>query len=349
MKWEPTSSSEDLIDDVEFVTDVFYERGYTDGLPIIPPTSDRVESMLSGTSLRPGESVGRIPPENGEATIEKLAINAVMAGCTPEYLPIVIASVDAMLRPEFDLAGIQPTTNPLTPLVIVNGPVRHRLHLNGATGAMGPGWRANATIGRAIRLVLINIGGARPGEVDRCTQGFTGKYTLCVAENEEESPWVPLHVERGYEPADSVVTVVAVNSSTNIHDSSDDWKDVLKTMHGSLPSTGTANVIDPKATPVLALNPLHANMLHRAGFDKTRLRSDLISKTLLPPDALSKRREHLRRSEGEHFFLVNGGIPLVNDEANLLLVVLGGMQGGHSVFLSNGHYGHAISTKIDDG
>lgn len=339
------SSTEDLDDDAEVVSALFHERGYTDGLPVIPPTRDRVERMLAAVARAPEDSIGSVPPINGPATIEKLAINAVLAGCRPEYFPILITAFELMLHPEFDLAGLQPTTNPLTPLLIVNGPIRTRIGLNSSTGVMGPGWQANATIGRAVRLALINVGGARPGEVDKCTQGFVGKYSLCVGENEEDSPWDPLHVDLGFSAQDDVLTVVGVNAAINIHDSSDDWRDLDKTLRGSLPSLGTPNVVDPDATPVLALNPLHAQILRDGGFDKARLKEHLVQNTTLAADALSARREHLRRAESGDY-LVDGRIPIVNDPAALIVLVTGGMQGGHSCFLPNGHYGHARSAVI---
>jgi hypothetical protein len=340
------STVEDLEDDVEVVSRLFHERGYTDGLPVVPPTRERVERMLGGTVRDAQESLGSMPPGSGQVTIEKVAVNAVMAGCRPEYLPVLLTAFELMLEPGFSLGGMQPTTNPLTPMLVVNGPVRQRIGLNCGTGVMGPGWQANATIGRAVRLALINIGGARPGEVDKCTQGFVGKYGLCVGENEEDSPWSPLHVERGFDAGQDVVTVVGVNAAINIHDSSDDWHDVVTTFCGSLPSLGTPNVVDPRATPVLALNPLHAQILDAGGLGKHELKRCLVAGTTLPADALSKRRAHLRRAEGEEHYLVDGRIPLVNDPENLLIIVTGGMQGGHSCFLPAGHYGVAASGEL---
>lgn len=339
------ASVEELDDDAELVSALFHERGYTDGLPVIPPTRDRVERMLAAVARSPDESVGAVPPVNGAATLEKLAINAVMAGCRPQYFPILITAFELMLEPAFDLAGLQPTTNPLTPMLIINGPIRNRIGLNSSTGVMGPGWQANATIGRAVRLALINLGGAQPGEVDKCTQGFVGKYSLCVGENEEDTPWVPLHVELGFAAEQDVLTVVGVNAAINIHDSSDDWRDLDKTLRGSLPSLGTPNIVDPDATPVLALNPLHAQILRDGGFDKRGLKKHLVEGTTLAADALSHRREHLRRSEAGDY-LVDGRIPIVNDPDDLIVLVTGGMQGGHSCFLPNGHYGHARSAVI---
>jgi hypothetical protein len=341
-----TSTVRQMDDDALAISEWFCEQGYSDGLPVVPPTRERVERMLGGTARDPADVLGDVPPQNGPATVEKLAINAVMAGCRPEYLPVILTAFELMLVPSFDLAGIQPTTNPLTPMLIVNGPIRRRIGLHGGTGCMGPGWQANATIGRAIRLALLNVGGARPGQVDQCTQGFVGKYTLCIAENEEESPWESFSVDRGFAEGEDVLTVVGVNSSQNIHDSSGDWKDVIHTFLGSLPSIGTANVVDPFSTPVFALNPLHAKILSDAGYSRQSLRELLISQATLPANALSARRSHLRHEEGEEHYLVDGSIPLTNESRNLLLPVAGGMQGGHSCFLSNGHYGHATSRVI---
>jgi hypothetical protein len=342
------STRELLEDDAEQVSSFLYERGYTDGLPVIPPTETRVERMLAATRRDPGESLGVVPPANGQATVEKIAINAVMAGCRPEYLPVVLAALEAVLTHDFDLAALQTTTNPLTPLIVVNGPIRRRVELNCGGGVMGPGWQANATIGRALRLLLLNLGGAVADHVDKCTQGFAGKYTLCIGENEEESPWPPFHVTRGLDAAADTVTVVGVNASVNIHDSSGDWEDVLKTITGSLATPGTADVVDPFSTPVLLLNPNHARLLDSGGYDRERLAEHLFQHARLPADGLSRRRELLRRQHGDELFSIDGSVPFLNDPGRLLVVVAGGIQGGHSCYLPNGHYGHAVTVPIAD-
>jgi hypothetical protein len=244
---------------------------------------------------------------------------------------------------------MQSTTNPLTPMLILNGPIRARLNLNCGAGVMGPGWQANATIGRAIRLILLNVGGAAPGDVDKCTQGFVGKYGMCIGENEEESPWRPLHVRRGFSAGDSVVTVVGVNSSTNIHDSSDRWEDLLKTLTASLISPGTANVVDPHSTPVIAFNPLHASILSDAGYTPEKLQEHIFRKCRIDPDELSGRRTVLRRGEhGIEVFAVDGQIPFTNKAEQIMIVVTGSMAGGHSCYLPNGHFGYAASKAIPD-
>ena len=187
--------------------ELFFERGWTDGLAIVPPTQDLVEAMIRASGREPQEEIGEIPPVQGIATIEKLAINSVMAGCRSEYFPIVIAAVEAMLVPEHNLNGVQTTTHCCVPLVIVNGPIATQLKFNASDGVFGNGFRANGTVGRAIRLILWNLGGNVPGEVDKSTQAHPGKWSFCIAEKEDASPWSPFHVERGIETGKNAVTV----------------------------------------------------------------------------------------------------------------------------------------------
>lgn len=197
------------------VNELFYERGWTDGLPIIPPTEARVEAMLRGTDLSPEAVVDLIEPMKGQATIAKIAANAVMAGCRPEYMPILIAAVQVLADPRFDLLGVSTTTNPDTPLMIVNGPIAKRLKMNSGTNALGRGWQANATIGRAMHLIINNIGGSRPGITDMSCLGHPGEFAMCLAENEEKNPWTPLHVDLGYPKDANVVTVVPTEGMQN--------------------------------------------------------------------------------------------------------------------------------------
>ena len=171
----------------------FINQGWSDGLPMLAPTPAAVSAMVAAGGLETNAVIGVIPPLNGIATVEKIAANAVMAGCLPEYFPLLIAALRGVLRPEFNLDGVQTTTGNVAPLTIVNGPCRNSLQINYGSNALGQGWRANATIGRALRLVLCNIGGAAPGIFDKSTLGQPAKYTFCIAENEEENPWEPLH------------------------------------------------------------------------------------------------------------------------------------------------------------
>ena len=194
------------------------QQGLADGLPVVPPTEERVARMLAGTSRQPGDVVADVPPNLAPATVEKVAINAVMAGCKPEYLPVVIAAVEAACTDAFNLHGVLATTYFVGPLVVVNGPVRHEIGLNCGRNVFGQGTRANATIGRALQLVVRNVGGGRPGEVDMSTLGQPGKFGACIGELEELSCWEPLHVERGFDRDQSTVTVFAAEAPRAIRD-----------------------------------------------------------------------------------------------------------------------------------
>ena len=196
----------------------WFDRGVTDGLPVIPPSRARVDAMLAATERPRDELVAQVPPNFGRATVEKLAVNAVMAGCRPEYFPVVLAVVEAACDPVFNLHGQSGTTNAASPLIIINGPIRQALEVNCAAGVFGPGYRANATIGRALRLVMINLGGTRAGQISMSTMGHPGRYTYCIGEYEEASPGEPLHVERGFAPTDSTVTLYSGEGPFTIND-----------------------------------------------------------------------------------------------------------------------------------
>ena len=202
-------------DPVEEVSARFEARGWTDGLPITPPTLARVEAMCAATAHAASEILGEVEPLRGEATVEKIAANAVMAGCRPEHFTVVLAAVEALLDPAFNMRGVQTTDENVAPLLIVSGPLAARLGLNAGFGALGPGWRANAAIGRAIRLVMLNLGGGWPGAVSFAGLGQPGRYTLCLAER-DDSPWPPLHVELGYRPEQTTVTVLRAETAINV-------------------------------------------------------------------------------------------------------------------------------------
>ena len=197
------------IGDYEDEHEACFDRDWTDGLPVVPPTRVRVHRMLQGTRRDPSEVLGRMPPDYEPCTVEKVAINAVMAGCRPDYMPVVIAAVEAVLDEAFSLHGVVATTMFVGPIVIVNGPIRKTIGMNSGVNALGQGNRANSTIGRALQLVIRNVGGGKPGGVDRATFGTPGKVGFCFAENEEDSCWEPLSVERGIAPGKSAVTLFA--------------------------------------------------------------------------------------------------------------------------------------------
>jgi len=200
------------------VQDYLWEQGWTDGLPVVAPTEPLVREMLSGYGGQPSDSLGRIQPGNSNVTLEKLAVNAVMAGCLPEHFPVVVAALKAALRDEFNLAG-NVTTGGAAQVLIVNGPIAKELEINGDAACFGPGYRANAVIGRALRLAVRNLGGLIPGDMDKATLSTPYRYSFCFSENEDQSPWEPRHVELGYKPEASTVTIAAILGVYNVMES----------------------------------------------------------------------------------------------------------------------------------
>ena len=195
--------------DLAAAMDLCYEKGWSDGFPVVPPTGDRIDAMLAAAGLEPGYEVGFIENRQVSVTAEKVAINAVLAGCKPEYMPVVIAAVEALADPLYGYHGPATSTGGSGVLMIVNGPITRELDMNSGDNLFGPGWRANATIGRAVRLTMRNTIGTLPGELDRSSLGHPGKYSYCIAENEAESPWPPLHVDRGFKREQNAVTIMA--------------------------------------------------------------------------------------------------------------------------------------------
>jgi hypothetical protein len=187
----------------------YYAKGWTDGLPVVPPTEASIRAMLDAVGLEPGEEITFIENRQVSVTAEKVAINAVMAGCLPEYMPVVVAAIEAIGDPLWSYHGPATSTGGAAVFMLVNGPIARELEMNCGDNLFGPGWRANATIGRAVRLVMRNVVGTLPGRLDRSTLGHSGKYTFCIAENEAESPWPAVHVERGFRPEQNAVTVFA--------------------------------------------------------------------------------------------------------------------------------------------
>jgi hypothetical protein len=275
----------ELADDLEAFNAYALEQRWSDGLPLIPPTEARVERMLAGYAGAYDATVARLPVEDADCTVEKIAINAVMAGCKPAYMPLLIAVVQAVAEPAFNLTGIQATTNPVAPLIIVNGPIRHALDINCTYGCFGPGRQANATIGRALRLLLINVGGAIPGVRDMAVMGQPGKYTLCVGENEEDSPWLPLHVRRGLHPQQSAVTLVGVSGCFNILGTSRP-KAMLGEIAEALGYTGS-NDYRFGGQPTCALNPHHAMAFHQGGYSPTQIQAAVFELSKKPVRAFA--------------------------------------------------------------
>src|SRR5712664_1918645 len=281
----------------EEIDALYQERGWTDGLPIVPPTEAAVRELLAATEREPREVVAVLPPRQGEATVERIAANAVMAGCRPEYLPVVITAIEALADPLFNLDSVQATTHPVAPLIIVNGPIARELSINAGYNAFGQGFRANMTIGRAVRLLLMNVGGGLPGTGDRSTQGSPAKIAYCVAENEAESPWEPLHVEHGFPIDVSTVTVIGCEGPHNIQDHySYTGLGVLRIVAGAMGQAGSNNLL-AYGQPLLSLGPEHAATIARDGYSKRQVKEFIFENARFPLGRLGEeyRRFHVQR------------------------------------------------------
>ena len=339
----------DAAENIDAVNDYFYERGWTDGLPIVPPTEERVEKMLSGMPWRtPDDLINVVPPRMGNATLRQIAVNAVMAGAKPEYLPVVVAALQAVSEPAYGLAHRQTTTHAGAPLIIVNGPIVERLRINSGRGVFGPGWRANATIGRALRLVLVNVGGANPG-VDASQTGHPGKYTYCIAEYEAANPWEPLHVDRGFTKDENVVTLVNTEAPHSMTENiQTDPNEIVRTFASCMGTLGVNNLYS-QGNPVLVLGIEHAHHIAVAGWTKQDLQRALFERARQPWGLMKNRG----KSKGPRFPVWvdrnddTSTVPIVWEPQDLLVVVAGG-AGGKSMFLPTaGGQSLAVSKAIE--
>ena len=307
----------------------YQERGWTDGLPIVPPTERRVRELLEQTPRDPREVVGVLPPRQGEATVEKIAVNAVMAGCRAEYFPVVLAAIEALADPLFNLDSVQATTHPVATLLVVNGPIARAIGLQAGYNAFGQGFRANVTIGRAVRLVLMNVGGGLPGSGDRATQGSPAKIAYCVAENEAESPWEPLHVEAGLPAGTSTVTVFGCEGPHNIQDHySNTALGVLLTVAGAMGQAGSNNLLG-RGWPLLSLGPEHAATIAKEGYTKQKVKDFLFEHARFP---LARLGLEYRRQQIERWGVVDAPdtmVPIVRRAEDISIIVAGG-AGKHS-------------------
>src|SRR5215470_8645277 len=267
-----------LSDEVE----TCYERGWTDGLPVVPPAEERVLEVLDGTARSPSEVIGLIPPNLTPCTVEKVAINAVMAGCRPEYMPVVLTAVEAALMPAFGLHGVLATTNACTPVVMVNGPIARAIGMNAKGNVFGQGNRANAAIGRTLQLVVRNVGGGRPGEIDRSVFGSPAKYSFCFAEDEEDPRWDSYAVSLGYSREASTVTIFPGDGITQIIDHiSRQPEDLCRSFAGCIRAIyGTGHIIGVQA--FLAIAREHAIVFYDAGWSKARVREELLGLLKIP-------------------------------------------------------------------
>ena len=325
------------------------EKGWTDGLPVLAPTPAAVERMIAACNRRPDDIIGVIPPLNGLATIEKVAANAVMAGCLPEYFPLVLAALRGMLQPGYNLDGVQTTTGNVAPLAIVNGPSRESLGINFGANVLGQGWRANATIGRALRFVLTNIGGATPGRFDKATLGQPAKFTFCIGENEQENPWQPLHVERGFDAGVDAVSMTGCSGVYSAVDmASQSAKSLLKTfaltMTGGLASGVTSTEV------LFVICPEHAAIFARDGFTKDKIRDELFRMARVPFEKISDENLELLAKRRPMWFKTGAAreIGAVDRPEDIWLIVAGG-AGAKSAYLP-GRTGTRLQTvAVEDG
>jgi hypothetical protein len=335
----PVSLNDDTYD--QFYT-YAYENKWTDGLPVVPPTPERVNDLLSTVEGDPDEVLYVMPPRRGPCTLRGIAANAVMAGCLPGYFPTVVAAVEAINDPNFPL-GTLVGLRPETPFFLVNGPISKQIDLNCSRGALGPGWRANATIGRAVRLVMINIGGFSPGGYARTCFASPMQYTFCTGEDEENSRWEPFHVERGFEANQSVISVFRVTSYIGLL-APLDWdqspEGLLQHTALSMVSLGNTALYAGCLSPLLLFNPERIRLLADAGITKAKAKEMLYNYSLLPTSYFRKTDVPFLEQKGR---VQDGKVSLVDTPEDIQIAVAGG-TGIHTVFLPG--FSHEIIPHV---
>jgi hypothetical protein len=331
-------------DEVSEVNEWFYLRGWTDGLPVVPPTERRVREMLKGTDMPADFVVATLDPMGGQATIEKIAVNAVMAGCLPEYMPVLIAVVELVAKPEFDLKGLATTTNPDAPLIIVSGPIVGQLDINAAANTLGRGWRANASISRALHLIIQNIGGSWPGVTDMTSIGQPGDFVMMLAENSEANPWNPLHMELGHPRAANVVAVMAAEGTHSILGIGQSDEGFLKLVAAHL-----AGLERPyRSTILLIIAQDTAKMLAEKGWTRDKIVSYVVAHAKIPHKVYKERYLDagvIRKGIPEWVYTVKDPDALIPSPVigRLLILVAGGT--GEKSMLIPGWYDSEILSK----
>lgn len=326
--------------------------GWGDGLPLVAPTEERLAAFLAEVPHQADELIGLMAPANLEVTPARVAANAIMAGCEPKMMRVVLAAARTMLEPHFNLSGLQTTTHPVSPLTIVHGPAALELGFNGGPGLFGPGNRANATVGRALRLCLMNIGGARAGELDRATHGQPSKYSFCITENTEDSPWRPYAEEvAGLSAADSAVTVFGGESPHNVNDHvSTDAYGILATVASSLATMGSNSSYISKGDVFVVLGPEHADTVASSGFTRTDVQSFLFEEARLTVAELARGGMWGMKMWAPWLEeLIDKGqsparrVPVVNAPSNIHVLVAGG-PGKHSLVMPG--FGGTLATTL---
>jgi hypothetical protein len=333
----PEAEIADVFDDPNDIDgqEIAFARGWTDGLPVVVATAQKVAAMVAASGRNAGDVIGPIPPRWRRATVEKVAVNAVLAGCRPEYFAVVLAAIDAALDDNCQLYGIQTATNTTAPLFIVNGPIAKELDINAHSNVFGQGARANATIGRAVQLVLRNIGGDIPGETDMSTHGHAGKFGSCVAEAEDDSPWSPFHVDAGFPADESTVTVIGASAPQNIFTyGCETGQDVLDHLIGATLGLGHNNIIFPTG-PLFVVSPEHAATMARDGIGKSDIQNAVFERARIPLTRFCKRSVRGLQHRRERWFAEVGDpdhIGIADHPQDIHVIVAGG-AGIHSLFV----------------
>ena len=347
---EGTAPRSFMFADEDEALETFHARRFTDGLPFVLPTAERVQAMIAGSGRPAGDVIAVVPPRWAEATVENIAINAVMAGCRPPYMPVLIAALQAAADPAFGLYSVQATTHPCAVMMLISGPIVEELGLNFRHGAFGPGFRANASIGRAMRLVLMNVGGGIPGEGDQATHGSPAKFSYCVAENEAATPWEPFRVTRGFARTDSTVTVFSGEGPHNINDhvctSAETTLTVVADTMTTIGHNNAGSVI--RGDVLVAFGPEHAHTIASGGMSKADVQKFLYERArnkvgLLKLRAMYKAEnwpDWVDQNDDEAL------CPIVGKPEDIHVVVTGG-PGKHSAFIPTFGTSKSVTRKIE--
>ena len=354
-KTTPRISGLDSVQGAIDTIEQYFENGWTDGFPIVPPTEELVQRMIGASGRNPMEVLGVLPPRYGVATIEAVATNAVMAGCKPEYMPVVVAAMEAMLDERFDLQGLQATSDPAAPLVIVSGPIVQQIGINHGASLFGPGTRANATIGRTLRLSMINLGGAHPDSGDKSTLGSPAKYSFCIGVD-IDTPWAPLHTEFGFDAGDSCVMVYASDAPRgNNPGGSGSMEFPLWILADSM-SNLNHNIIHG-GHAVVVISPLIAHGLNEEGWSKDEVKFYLYERARVPVERV-QRYKQLRygrdQEAGDPYYWPKWlnvdepgvTVPVVRDPRNILLLVAGDPGRSRSAYCPARPYNPPVIKKV---
>lgn len=329
-----------------------HRLGCTDGLPVVIPTQERVDRMVLATGYDGDLVLGEMGPNLGECTVQKLAVAAVMAGCTPDHVPVVVAAARAVIDPIFDLTEMQATTHAIAPLIIVNGPARGWCGgVHGGFGALGPGHRANASIGRALRLAMINIGGGRSGTSDMALLGHAGKFTMCLAEDQENSPFPPMHTSRGFGADESTVTAIgtdAPHSVIGVVDADDPTcaDRLLQSLALAFANVATNNVALSGGQAAIALNPDHAALLHEQGHTRESISETIVERAKVSGEEFARSAGYMATPDPDLMYAC------FREPEDLLIFVAGG-GGLYSVafptWCAGPHTNRAVTVAIEVG